>query len=94
MIDEQSLQHRLDELMELEEDRIMVRFNQVVEKERKKAWNDRNIHQNILQPGSLVLLYDNKYLHHPSKLCMRWLDHFWLVYISELGATKLETLQG
>jgi hypothetical protein len=33
MTDDQSLQHRLDELMELEEDRMMVGFSQVVEKE-------------------------------------------------------------
>jgi hypothetical protein len=32
MNDEQSLQHRLDKLMELEEDRLVVGFNQVVEK--------------------------------------------------------------
>jgi hypothetical protein len=32
MTDDQSLQHRLDELMELEEDHMMVYFSQVVEK--------------------------------------------------------------
>jgi hypothetical protein len=85
MTDDQSLQHRLDELMELEEDRIMVGFIQVVEKYRQKAWHDRNIHQKILQPGSLVLLYDNKYLQHPGKLHMHWLGLFQLVYISEAG---------
>jgi hypothetical protein len=37
MTDDQSLQHRLDELMELEEDQIMAGFNQVVEKDRQKA---------------------------------------------------------
>jgi hypothetical protein len=34
MTNDQSLQHRLDELMELEEDQIMAGFNQVVEKYR------------------------------------------------------------
>jgi hypothetical protein len=37
MTDDQSLQHRLDELMELEEDRMMVGFSQVVKKERAEG---------------------------------------------------------
>jgi hypothetical protein len=94
MTDDQSLQHRMDELMELEEDRIMACFIQVVEKERQKSWHDRNIRQKILQLGSLVLLYDNKYSQHPGKLCMRWLGPFHLVYITEASVAKLETLQG
>jgi hypothetical protein len=73
---------------------MMDSFNQVVEKEMKKAWHNYNICQKILQPGSLILLYDNKYLHHPGKLCMCWLGTFQLVYIIESGASNLETLQG
>jgi len=37
MINEQSLQHSLDEVMELEEDRLVARFSQVVKKQRHKA---------------------------------------------------------
>jgi hypothetical protein len=44
MKDDQSLQHRLDELMELKEDCIMAGFNHVVEKHRKNVWHDCNIH--------------------------------------------------
>jgi hypothetical protein len=70
----------------------MVGFNQMVENDRKKAWHDCNIHQKILQPRSLVLLYDSKYLQHLGKLHMHWLGPFWLIYISDAGATKMETL--
>jgi hypothetical protein len=94
MTDGQSLQHRLDEIMELEEDRIMAGFSQVVEKHRKKACHDCNIHQKILQPIYLLFLYDNKYLQHPRKLCMRSLGLFHLVYINEVGDSKIGTLQG
>jgi len=72
----------------------MVRINQVVKNQIQKAWHDRNIHQKILHPGSLVLLYDSKYLHHPGKLLMRWLGPFNVVYINEDGATNISTLQG
>jgi hypothetical protein len=72
----------------------MAGFSQVVEKERQKAWHDCNIRQQILQPGSLVLMYDNKYLQHLGKLLMRWLGPFRLVYISEAGVTKQAIVQG
>jgi hypothetical protein len=94
MTDDQSLQHRMDELMELKEDHIMEGFNQVVEKYIPKAWHDCNIRQKILQPGSLVLLYDNKYSpHDPGKLRMLSLGPFRLVYITEESDAKLETIQ-
>jgi hypothetical protein len=69
-------------------------FCRVVEKERQKTWYDHNIYPKILHLGSLFLLYDNKYLQHPGKRRMHWLDPFWLVYISEAGAANLVTLQG
>lgn len=55
---------------------MMAGFSQVCEEERHKAWHDWNICQKILQPGYLVLLYDNKYLHHLGKFRMRWLGPF------------------
>jgi hypothetical protein len=48
MTNDQSLQHRLDELMEIEEEQMLERFTHVVEKERQKAWHDHNIFQKIL----------------------------------------------
>jgi hypothetical protein len=48
-------------------------FNQVVEKKRQKAWHDHNIHQKILQPGYLVLLYEkNIYNTLASYICIGW----------------------
>jgi hypothetical protein len=73
---------------------MLIGFIQLVEKEIQKAWHDCNIHQKILHPGYLVLLCVNKYLQHPKKLCMGWLGPFWLVYISEVGISKISTLQG
>jgi hypothetical protein len=47
MSDEQSLQQQLDDLMQLEEDCVMAGFNQVVEKQICKAWNDYTIQHNF-----------------------------------------------
>jgi hypothetical protein len=60
MTDGQSLYHNIENLMEIEEERTMAGFIQMVEKESWKAWNDCNIHQKIIHPVSLVLLYDIK----------------------------------
>jgi hypothetical protein len=53
MIYENSLQHRLYELMDLEDDHLVAGFNQVVKNQREKAWHDHNICHKILQPCSL-----------------------------------------
>jgi hypothetical protein len=42
MIEIGSNKEILSQLMELEEDRIMVGFHQEVQKEKDKAWNDRD----------------------------------------------------
>ena len=42
----------------------------------------------------MVLMYYSKFLQHPSKLYMHWLRPFIIQEVTELGATKLQTLQG
>jgi hypothetical protein len=61
-------QERLEQLMELEEDRIVSSFHQEVQKATDKAWHDRHIKKKNFKEGDLVLLYDSKYLQHPGKL--------------------------
>jgi hypothetical protein len=48
--------------MELEEDKILARFHQEVQKVNEKSWNDKHIKKKIFKEGDIVLLYDNKYL--------------------------------
>jgi hypothetical protein len=64
MTKEGVVQERLDQLMELEEDKILAGFHQEVQKVKDKAWNDRHIKKKIFKEGNLVLLYDNRYLQH------------------------------
>ena len=68
MTDNESLQNRLNELMELEEDRILAMFSQQMETHKKQYWHYRNIRKRELKPGSLVLLYESRYIKHPCKL--------------------------
>jgi hypothetical protein len=69
----------------------MKGFNQVVEKDKDKFRHDRNIYKKIIQPRSLVLSYENRYLQYPSKLCMHWMGPFQPININEIGSSKIKT---
>jgi hypothetical protein len=79
------VQERLSQLMEIEEDRILVGFDQEVQKSRDKAWHDRHIKKIIFKEGDLVLLYDNNVLQNPCKFRMNWLGPYELNTITDGG---------
>jgi hypothetical protein len=68
MDDASAVQERLAQLVELEEDRFIVGFHQQVQKEREKAYHDRNIKKKTFKQGDLVLVYESKFMKHPGKL--------------------------
>ena len=61
---EESLKHRQQELLQLEEGRIISAY--VVEV--SQAWVNRQIKFKIFQVGDWVLLYNSKLGPHPGKL--------------------------
>jgi len=75
---------------------ILAGFHQEVQKERDKAWHDKDIKIKNFE-GDLVLVYKRKYLQHPGKLRMHWLGPYGVknvkygedVQLKELGGTKL-----
>ena len=73
MADEETLNERLLNLVEFEEDRFVVGFHQQVQKDREKALHDRHIKSKAINAGDLVLLYDNKFAWFPGKFCMHQL---------------------
>jgi hypothetical protein len=72
----------LNQLMEMEEDRILARFHQEVQKASDKAWHDRHIKRKSFKEGDLVLLYENKFFQHPGKFKMHWLGPY---EVSQMG---------
>jgi hypothetical protein len=68
MTDDESIVVRVNELMELEEDRFFMDLHQTVEKDRMKAWHDIHINHKSIAQGDLILLYDNRYQKHSGKL--------------------------
>jgi hypothetical protein len=71
-----TIQERMNQLLVMEEDRILARFHQKVQKAIDKAWDDRHIKKNTFKARDLVLLYKNKSFHHPGKLRMHWLGPY------------------
>jgi hypothetical protein len=70
------VQERLSQKMEMEEEMILARFHQEVEKETDKSLHDRHIKRKIFKEGDLVLLYENKVLQHLGKFRMHWLGPY------------------
>lgn len=81
MMKEESIQSRLEELMEFEENLFWALYHQEVENSWEKSWHDHHIIHKILKKVNLVLLYDNKYHKHLGKLRMHWLSPFMVAKI-------------
>ena len=53
MVDEEIVNERLLNLVELEEDRFVAGFHQQVQKNREKSWHDRHLRVNQLSQETL-----------------------------------------
>ena len=92
--DEETVNERLLNLVELEEDRFLARFYQQVHKNREKAWHDRHIKSKAIKVGDLVLMYDSKFVRFPRKFCMHCLGPYQVKHVTEGGAASLARLDG
>jgi hypothetical protein len=86
MIEQGAVQERLNQLMTMEEDHILVGFHQQVQKERDKSWHDRHRKKKIFEKGDLVVMYDNESLQHPCKLRMHCLGPYKVQFVIDGGA--------
>jgi len=94
MADNETLEERLMQIMELEEDRFLAGFQQQVQKECKKAWHDRHINLCTFNIHDLLLLYDNKFTKYPRKFQMHWLGPYVVKEIIDGGVVQLAKLNG
>ena len=65
-----------------------------MEKQRQKAWHDHHSTTKQFKVGGLVLMYDSKFLKHLGKLKMHWLGPYVVAHITEVGAVKLDKIDG
>ena len=94
MTDVDVVEDRLLKLVQLEAERVVAGFHQIVENKRKNVWHDRCIKSKHFEVGGLVLMYDSKLFKHPGKLKTHWLGPYIVKEITEGGAVKLEKLNG
>jgi hypothetical protein len=89
-----TVQERINQLMIMEEDRILAGFHQEVHKARDKSWHDRHVKRKSFKEGDLVLVYDSKSLQHPGKLRMHWLGPYEVKIVTYGGVVQLKDLGG
>ena len=94
MANEEIVNERLLDLVELEEDQFVAGFHQQVQKEREKAQHDRHIKSKTIKVGDLVLPYDSKFVWFLGKFCMHWLGPYQVRHVTEGGAASLARLDG
>jgi transposase InsO family protein len=85
MIERGARHDRLNQLMIMEEDRILVGFHKQVQKERDKSWHDIHIKKKNFKEGDLVLMYDIKSIQHSGKLKMHWLGPYEVKTVTKGG---------
>ena len=94
MVDCETMEELLMQLLELEEDEFLAGFHQQVQKEREKAWHDRHIKLCTFNINDSVLLYDSKFDKFQGKLKMHWLGPYVVKEVIDRGAVQLVKLNG
>jgi hypothetical protein len=94
MIERGVVQEILNQLLSMEEDRILAGFHQKVQKERDKAWHDCHIKRKMFKEGDIVFFYDSNSLQHPGKLRMHWLGRYEVKSVTDRGYLQLRDLAG
>jgi hypothetical protein len=94
MTERGAVQERLNQVMAMEEDNILVVFHQEVQKSRDKVWHDRDIKNNSFKEGDLVLLYDNFFFQHLGKFRMIWIRPYEVPIFTYGGSIHLKDFGG
>ena len=91
---EKSREERIQELLNLEEDRQQsILVTEAVQK-RRKAWADRHGKQKVFTKGDHVLIFNSKLGKHPGKLKLKWIRPCTIEEETAPGAFMLRNLDG
>lgn len=92
MVNRDSMEERLAQILELEEDCVLPGFHEQVQKAWEKAWHDHHIKKRTFKNEYLVLIYDCKFTNFPGKFQMHWLGPYIIKDITYGGAVQLTKL--
>lgn len=90
MVDQDTVEEHLTQILALEEDSFLESFHQLVQKAREKVWHDRHIKKHSFKGGGLLLLYDNKFMKFPGNFHMHWLRSYIIKEITEGGCGEVK----
>ena len=91
---EKSREERIQELLNLEEDRQQSILVAEAVQKRRKAWADRHGKQKVFTKGDHVLIFNSKLGKHPGKLKLRWIGPCTIEEETTPGAFMLRNLDG
>jgi hypothetical protein len=87
----QAGEHKMSQMLELEEWRDKAYDNASIYKERTKRWHDKRLKPNVFNPGDKVMLFNTrvKLLGH-GKLESKWLGPYCVVGVSSPGEIMIQ----
>ena len=91
---EDSVVHRKQELLKLEEDRIYSAYVADIGQKRRQAWMTRQVKFKIFQKGDWVMMYNLKLGPHPGKLKLRYFGPYQIVKELGQGTFRLQDVFG
>ncbi|KAL3675122.1 hypothetical protein R1sor_025070 [Riccia sorocarpa] len=92
--DEDSQDHRHQQLVKLEEDREQSKSDVAAIQQKRKENHDKRIRKIDVKDNDLVLLYDNRHIKFPGKLHLRWMGPYRVTNVFDNGSLQLADLEG
>lgn len=91
---EDSINHRKQELLKLEEDQIYSTYVAEISQKRRQAWMTRQVKFKIFQKGDWVMMYNSKLGPHPGKLKLKYFGPYQIVEELGQGTFRLQVVFG
>ncbi|KAL3697673.1 hypothetical protein R1sor_011749 [Riccia sorocarpa] len=92
--DEDSQDHRHQQLVKLKEDREQSKSDVAVIQQKRKENHDKRIRKIDVKDKDLVLLYDNRHIKFQEKLHLRWMGPYRVTKVFDNGSLQLADLEG
>ncbi|KAL3690876.1 hypothetical protein R1sor_004527 [Riccia sorocarpa] len=94
LADEDSQDHRHQQLVKLEEDREQSKSDVTTIQQKRKENHDKRIRKIDVKDKDLVLLYENRHIKFPGKLHLRWMGPYRVTKVFDNGSLQLADLEG
>eukprot|EP00253_Pinus_taeda_P006581 PITA_06581 len=86
--------NRLQQVNELEENRLSALQNTALIQQQRAKWHDALIKNKVFHEGDWALLYDSRFQDFPGKLQTRWLGPYEIQKVHDNGTLTLITIDG